>query len=206
MSASPRVAGLLLAAGSGSRMGTPKALVELAGRLLVEGAHAALNDGGADPVLVVLGAAADEVVARAVLPGAVVVVNPDHANGMGSSLQVGLTALTTSAPEIDAVVVGLVDQPGAGAEVVRRLIAAAGDYPRAEALPAGYDGVGRNPVLLRRSCWAEVAASVSGDTGARTWLQANPDRVQVVECGDLGSPDDLDTPADLARAEHHRRG
>lgn len=204
MGTAPRVAGLLLAAGSGSRMGTPKALVELDGRLLVERAHAALVAGGCDPVLVVLGAAADEVVARAVLPGAVVVVNPDHASGMGSSLAVGLAAATGL--DVDAVVIALVDQPGAGAAVVRRLIASAGDLPDAAAVVAGYRGVGRNPVLLRRSCWAGVAASAEDDAGARVWLRAHPEQVVVVECGDLGNPDDLDTPESLRRARRRDSG
>ena len=88
-----RTAGLLLAAGAGRRYGMPKALVERDGRLLVERGLATLRTGGCDPVVVVLGAAADEVRAHADLSGAYVVYNPDWADGMGSSLRTGLAAL-----------------------------------------------------------------------------------------------------------------
>ena len=86
-----RTAGLVLAAGAGRRYGSPKALVRLGDRLLVERAADLLAAGGCDPVLVVLGAAADEVLATAALPETV--LNPDWATGMGSSLRAGLAAL-----------------------------------------------------------------------------------------------------------------
>lgn len=88
-----RAAGLILAAGAGRRYGMPKALVPYEGRLLVEGAYR-LVASVCDPVVVVLGAAADEVRSRAELGDAVVVLNPDWDSGMGSSLRTGLAALT----------------------------------------------------------------------------------------------------------------
>jgi CTP:molybdopterin cytidylyltransferase MocA len=93
--------------------------------------------------------------------------------------------------------VALADQPLVGAEAVARLIAAYRDG--ATVAVAAYDGQARNPVLLARECWAEVIAMATGDQGARTFLRARPDLVTVVECGDTGRPDDIDTPADLAR-------
>ena len=66
---------------------------------------------------------------------------------------------------------------------------------------AAYDGRPRNPVLLARAVWADVAAAVEGDEGARAWLRqrapGDPNGVVLVECGDLGDPADLDTPEDL---------
>src|SRR5436309_15777649 len=120
-------AGLLLAAGSGSRLGTPKALVELDGELLVDRGVRLLADGGCDPVVVVLGAAAHDVVARARLDRATVVVNEGWSDGIGSSLRVGLTVVA----ELGAthVVVALADQPGVTADVVRRLADAPDDAP-----------------------------------------------------------------------------
>ncbi|HEX4705797.1 MAG TPA: NTP transferase domain-containing protein, partial [Pseudonocardiaceae bacterium] len=87
------VAGLLLAAGAGRRMGMPKALVSHGGRLFVESAADVLTDAGCRPVVVVLGARADTVRARARLAGCVLVDNPDWPEGMGSSVRVGLAAL-----------------------------------------------------------------------------------------------------------------
>jgi nicotine blue oxidoreductase len=182
------VAGVLLAAGGGSRLGQPKALVRMAGQTLAERGVALLTAGGASPVLVVTGAAAVEP------PGAVVVPNPNWRTGMGSSLAAGLAALPATA---DAAVIALADQPLVGPEAVRRLIAAYRDG--ATVAVATYDGQPRNPVLIARPHWAEVIALSGGDVGARPFLRAHPGLVTRVECGDTGRPDDVDTPEDLAR-------
>ena len=189
-----RVAGLVLAAGGGSRYGSPKALVRLGGRLLVERAAELLAAGGCDPVVVVLGAAADQVLAAARLPrtGVRTVVNPDWPTGMGSSLRVGLAAVPA---EAEAVVVTLVDTPGLGPESVRRLVAAGGPDGAAQATYGGRRG---HPVLLGRTVITEVAAAATGDRGAGPWLAAHPERVRLVPCDGTGDPRDVDVPDDLA--------
>ena len=189
-----RVAGLVLAAGGGSRYGSPKALVRLRGRLLVERAADLLAAGGCAPVVVVLGAAADQVLAAARLPrtGVRTVVNPDWPTGMGSSLRVGLAAVPA---EAEAVVVTLVDTPGLGPESVRRLVAAGGPDGAAQATYGGRRG---HPVLLGRTVIAEVAAAATGDRGAGPWLAAHPERVRLVPCDGTGDPRDVDVPDDLA--------
>ena len=87
MTGAPQVAGVLLAAGAGSRLGSPKALVEVQGVRLADRGVALLRDGGADPVVVVTGAA------PVGLPGVITVANPDWRTGMGSSLAAGLGAV-----------------------------------------------------------------------------------------------------------------
>jgi nicotine blue oxidoreductase len=211
----------LLAAGDGTRLGQPKATVELGGLTLAERGVRLLRDGGADPVLVVTGAVPVE------LPGTLSVHNPDWASGMGSSLAAGLRALADGAwvddthvdgaqadgvrddrawigvighealGDVAAVVIALADQPLIGPEAVRRLVAA--HDGGATVAVAAYDGKPRNPVLIDRAHWADVLATVAGDTGARPFLRAHPDLVTLVECGDVGTPDDIDTPEDLAR-------
>ncbi len=183
-----RVAGVLLAAGEGSRFGQPKALVELDGQTLAERGVKTLVAGGADPVFVVTGAAPVQ------LDGIHTVFNQQWRTGMGSSLRAALRALPA---DVAAVVVALADQPLVGAEAVARLIAAyrAG----ATVAVAAYDGRPRNPVLLAREHWPEVIATATGDQGARAFLRARPDLVMLVECGDTGRPDDIDTTADLDR-------
>jgi CTP:molybdopterin cytidylyltransferase MocA len=185
---SNRVAGVLLAAGEGTRLGTPKALIELGGRRLADRAAGLLRDAGTAPVLVVTGAA------PVTVPGAAVVPNPDWRTGMGSSLAAGLRALPG---DCAAAVIALVDQPLIGPDVVRRLLAA--HRAGAGLAVAAYHGRARNPVLLGRGHWAGVLAAADGDTGARPYLRAHPDLVTLVECADIASPDDVDTPADLAR-------
>ena len=191
------VAGVLLAAGEGSRFGRPKALVELHGQTLAERGVNVLRAGGARPILVVTGAVPIE------LSETHTVYNPEWRTGMGSSLRAALQALTGTGTgvgtetDVGAVVVALADQPLVGAEAVARLIAAYRDG--ASVAVAAYGGQPRNPVLLAREHWAEVVATATGDQGARTFLRARPDLVTLVECGDTGRPDDIDTPADLAR-------
>jgi len=187
------VAGLLLAAGAGSRMGRPKALVELDGEPLVRRGVRLLEAGGCRPVVAVLGAAAERVRREVTLEH--VVVAEEWATGMGASLRAGLAALAALPATAGACVVALADQPLVGAESVRRLVAAWAGGARAAV--ATYAGAPRNPVLLDRGTWAEVAAAAEGDTGARPWLRAHPEHVTLVPCDDTGSPYDVDTPADL---------
>jgi CTP:molybdopterin cytidylyltransferase MocA len=182
------VAGVLLAAGGGSRLGRPKALVIIAGQSLADRGVALLRAGGAAPVVVVTGAA------RVEPPGALVVHNPDWRSGMGSSLAAGLTALPQA---VQAAVIALADQPLIGPEAVRRLIEA--HAAGAGVAVAAYHGQPRNPVLIARAHWPEVIAASAGDAGARPFLRSHPELVTLVECGDTGSPDDVDTPEDLAR-------
>jgi len=197
------VAGVLLAAGEGSRFGRPKALVELDGQTLAERGVTLLRAGGTDPVLIVTGAAQVELRPE---HQARTVYNGEWRTGMGSSLRAALRALTEpeAGPEIGAVVVALADQPLVGAEAVGRLIAAY--QAGAGVAVAAYGGKPRNPVLLAREHWPEVIATATGDQGARAFLHARPELVTLVECGDTGRPDDIDTPADLEHIAVSRPG
>jgi CTP:molybdopterin cytidylyltransferase MocA len=193
-----KVAGIVLAAGSGSRFGGPKALVRFGDELLVERACRLLTEGGCDPLLAVLGAAHELVRARAALPP-LTVLNPDWPTGIGSSVRAGLAAVPA---EVGAAVVALADEPLVGAESVRRLLAAHRDGlpPGVRAVVATYAGQQRNPVLLTRDVFAAVAAAATGDRGARVWLRSHPDQVIGVPCDDTGDALDVDTPDDLAQA------
>ncbi|HUG85979.1 MAG TPA: nucleotidyltransferase family protein [Euzebya sp.] len=197
MSTRPGVAGVVLAAGGGRRMGRPKGLVTVGGVPLVTGACTALADGGCDPVGVVVGAAGEEVRPMVADPVAIV-VNERWATGIASSLRSALRWAAGLRPAVAAVVLLPVDTPGIGPMVVRRVIAAWSGADPTHAVVATYGGRPRNPVLLPAAVWTDVAASVHGDTGARDWLRADPRRVIEVDCTDLGDPIDLDTPEDLA--------
>ncbi|MFC5909779.1 nucleotidyltransferase family protein [Streptacidiphilus monticola] len=180
---------LLLAAGGGRRLGNrPKALLPFRGRPLVEHAVSVLRAGGCARVLVVLGAAAQEVLARADLTGCEVVLNEDWETGMGSSLRAGLAALP---PESDAALVSLVDTPGVTPEAVRRVLA-----QEAELAAAAYAGERGHPVLIARRHWPEAAAGAQGDAGARALLRAHADELRLVEVGDVAENADIDTEAD----------
>ncbi|WP_133741522.1 nucleotidyltransferase family protein [Actinorugispora endophytica] len=182
------MAGLLLAAGQGSRLGVPKALLEVAGERLVDRGVRTLREGGCDPVYVVTGAA------EVAVDGASGVHNPDWDSGMGSSLRAGLDVLSE---EVEAVVIALTDQPLVSPPAVRRLVDAFDGGARA--VVATYAGNPRNPVLLAREHWPSVHALAEGDVGARPFLRAYSHLVTEIPCDDVARPDDIDTPEDLAR-------
>jgi len=184
------VAGLLLAAGAGRRFGMPKALVRHQGRLFVEHAADVLHDAGCAPVVVVLGALAEDVRSTAALSGSSLVDNPDWETGMGSSLRVGLAALASS--DAAAVVVLPVDTPGVTAAAVARFVGMAAPDALARAT---YDGAPGHPVLIGRNRWADVAAMADGDAGARPYLARHP--VTLVACEDVAGGADVDRPEDL---------
>jgi CTP:molybdopterin cytidylyltransferase MocA len=181
-------AGLLLAAGEGRRLGTPKALVTIDGTRLVDRGVRMLHEAGCTPIIVVTGAV------RVDVAGAVVVHNPDWRTGMGSSLRAGLSAL---APDCPAVVIALVDQPNVTPEAVLRLREA--HAAGARVAVAAYGGRPRNPVLIAHEYFAEAAAYATGDVGAREFLRARSDIVVAVPCDDVADPGDIDTPEDLRR-------
>jgi nicotine blue oxidoreductase len=193
-----QVAGLLLAAGGGRRLGgRPKALLEHRGRPLVEHAVGVLRTAGCTRVHVVLGAAAAVVRERAELGDCVLVENPEWAEGMGSSLRAGLGSLTGT--KARAALVSLVDQPGIGAAAVRRVLAAYED--ETSLVSAAYDGVRGHPVLLGAAHWAGITATATGDRGARAYLKEHEDAITLVECADVAEPYDIDTTADLKHLE-----
>lgn len=175
------IAGLLLAAGAGRRMGMPKALVD---DWLVRSIEV-LREGGCDDVLVVLGAAADEAMAR-LQEEQQVVVAANWDEGMGASLRVGLEAL---GPAVEAAVVHLVDLPDVGADVVSRVVISTSST--SGLARAAYSGVPGHPVLIGRDHWAGVIQAAVGDQGAKPYLKSN--RVTLVECGDLATGRDTDS-------------
>lgn len=189
------VAGVVLAAGAGSRFGEPKALLRLGETTLLERAVNTLVAGGCrEPVHVVLGAKLH--VSVPALPHMAPSWNLTWREGIGSSLRHGLS-LVEHSPEVAAVVVLLVDQPGVQPAAVERLISAYRDG--AVVAVATYAGRRGHPVLLSRSVWAGVRARATGDVGARAFANAHPELVVDVQCDDVGTDDDIDTPDDLER-------
>lgn len=184
----------MLAAGGGVRLGSPKALLRRDGELLVERAVATAREAGCAPVVVVLGASADQVIEQARLDDATVVVNKAWATGMGSSLRTGLQALDGSGA--DAAVVLLVDMPGITAQAIRRV--AALPYPGALVV-ATYEGRRGHPILIGSGHWSGVATLARSDVGARPYLLAHKGEVMEVGCDGVADNGDIDTPEDAVR-------
>ncbi|PZE85271.1 NTP transferase domain-containing protein [Curtobacterium sp. MCBD17_032] len=188
--------GVVLAAGAGTRMGRPKALVRRPdGRPWLGAAVGTLLDGGCDEVVVVLGAAGRE--ARALVPRRPTVrsvVTADWARGPSASLRAGLAAVASD-PAVAAVLVSLVDLPDLPAAAVRRVLGTGGR--RTALRRATHDGVPGHPVLVGRSHWAALGVALATpaddrDRGAGPWLRAVG--AEPVECGDLWDGTDRDRP------------
>lgn len=192
-----RVAGLLLAAGSGRRYGLPKALADTGEGPWVLNALTVL--GACGPVFVVVGARGAEV--AALLPtGVTVVSNPAHATGMSSSLRVGLAAVPDDA---DAVLVTLVDLPDVTRAVADRVLAAAGPVtstpPTRSATVstvlarASFAGRPGHPVLIGRDHLAAVVRELdTGDPDAGAGRYLADHGAALVDCSDLAAGRDVD--------------
>jgi molybdenum cofactor cytidylyltransferase len=193
-SRSKQIGLLILAAGPSTRMGQPKQLLEVNGEpILVRAVNAALASQ-VWPVIVVLGANAEQIrPALARLP-VLIAENPAWAEGMASSIRAGIATLQQFSRTIDAAVIALCDQPGFSAEVVARLIAAQAESGRS-IVAARYAGRRGAPALFARNHFAALAG-LTGEEGARTLLTSDAAQVATVDLPELAL--DLDTPGDYA--------
>lgn len=190
----PRIAALVLAAGQSRRMGdSNKLLEEIAGTPMVLRAVDAAIASTANPVVVVTGHEHERVEALLRDRPVATVYNPDHGEGLSTSLRSGVKALS---PDIDAVVVLLGDMPGVGPGTIDRLIQAF-DPARGQTICVPTHGGKRgNPVLFARRYFSEML-ELAGDIGAKALLGAYADQVAEVEMPDESVLLDLDTPEAL---------
>lgn len=188
------IIGVILAAGSSSRLGRPKQLLALGGRPVL--AHTLANASAAalDGVFVVLGHEAPTIQARIDFGATRVVINAAYREGQSTSLRAGLAALP---PGTDAALFILGDQPLIGPAILDALIAAR----RASAAPIvmpTYGGQRGNPVLIASALFPELA-QVTGDQGARGVIRAHAAAVHEVPIAGDPPTDDLDTQEDYDR-------
>ena len=192
------VAVVILAAGTGSRYDDTeiKQLLEYEGKPLLQHAVDASAAAGADEILVVIGHEEDAVRDAVNLPDtAIYVLNLDHAEGVSISLTAGLLA---ASPAVEAAVIMLADQPGVEPAVVTNLIETYRDT-RMPIVRAQYrDSAG--PILIAATLWDDVIAeaALAKEAGARAFVDANEDLVEIIEI-DAPGPIDVDTPEDYER-------
>jgi molybdenum cofactor cytidylyltransferase len=187
-------AGLILAAGAGSRFGEhPKQLAALRGRPLLQWAVAAQTAVSVElieRIVVVLGSHAEEILAAIDFERAEPVVCADWADGQSASLRCGLEALTGA----ERIVVTLGDAPLVTTEVIARFAA---EPPGTRAV---YNGRPGHPVVLGTEHVAALT-SAGGDRGAGGLLRD----ARTIEAGDLCSGRDVDTPQDLEEVRDEAR-
>ncbi len=190
------IAGLVLAAGGGSRFGGGKLLARIGGRPILQHVLDALDDAGIADVTVVLGRDAADVEAAIEWRSERRIINPDPGRGLSSSLQLGFATIDADVTEV---LVALGDQPFTRSAVIAALIGAGADVRGDIVVPRYSDDQGRNPVLVRRAAFPLVATTV-GDRGFGPIIADHPELVQEVEVPGMNV--DIDARDDLV--EGHR--
>lgn len=190
------IAAIVLAAGTSSRMGTPKQTMMLAGRPLLSYALQAVRSAHIDQIVLVLGADADAARRRFTIVGISSIVNANYAEGVSTSIRTGVHHLD---PYAEAFFVVLGDQPFVSPITMDRLVAEWRSSGAKIVVPM-FNGHRGNPVLLDRALAAE-AERLSGDEGFRPLFAAHADDLREVPVEDPGILFDVDTPDQVRIAE-----
>lgn len=186
------VAGVVLAAGSSTRMGKNKLLFDVDGESVVRRAVRQAASAGLDPVIVVVGYEA-ELVRRELDrfdATCLIAVNSDYERGINSSLKTGLAAVPASAV---AAVVMLADMPLVTAEMIAALVTR---YRASEAplVISDYDGVNAPPMLYDRSLFEELRM-MEGEGCGRQVVRRHKSSAEVI-AWPVSALTDLDVPSD----------
>jgi molybdenum cofactor cytidylyltransferase len=195
----PSVAGLILAAGGSTRMGRPKQLLEYLGTSLLRRAVQTAVAGGLSPLIVVLGAGAEELIQE--LDGLPVqhVTNHAWSRGLGTSIRAGMHALQTS-PDVEAVVIMLCDQPEVSAQLIGSLVETYRSQG-ASVIASAYSGTRGVPALFARRMFSKLE-SLPDTLGAKQIIADAGEAVQVLPFPQGNC--DIDTPADYDQLRARR--
>lgn len=187
-------AAILLAAGGSSRLGRPKQLLTFEGETLLRRMGRTLAATQYSPIVVVLGAEAEEMLEE--LDGLTVeiTINPAWKTGLSSSIKCGIEKVVEIAPDLDGVLIALCDQPLITADMFDSL-ARTFVETHPSVVAASYDGIGGVPALFSKAVFASLC-SLEGDKGARQLIRERSDAVLI----DLpAAAVDIDTETDLRR-------
>jgi molybdenum cofactor cytidylyltransferase len=193
MDVSPYISALLLAAGKGERMGEVKQLLSLGEKRMVEASLANLQGSRCDEIIVVIGFAAEEI--RPLVEGkerVKIVINPQFAEGMNTSIHQGLQALN---PRATGILIALADQPFIPSEVIDKLIEGFQTGVQGIVLPV-YEGKRGHPVILDRKKYEEELLELHGDVGGKEIVGKHPEDVLEVAVASKGVVIDIDAPED----------
>ena len=190
----PKIAAIILAAGMSRRMGKINKLLEpIDGETMVSRVTHQVVASQVEHVLLITGHEAERVEEAVHDERINIVINPEFADGLSTSLHCGLRNLPD---DIDAAVICLADMPAVTSSIIDQLIAAFNPEENRLICVPVYQGQRGNPVLLARRFFSELN-ELSGDKGAREFLQKYVDLVCEVEVDDAGVLHDIDVPEAL---------
>lgn len=190
----PSIAAIVLAAGTSSRMGAHKLLLPLGDRPIIAHIVAAVLSCAVSPVVVILGRDADRVTSALPPQDVTVVVNPDYATGMASSLRAGMDALP--AQSLGAILL-LGDQPLVTPALIASVLAEANAHPGA-IVSASFGGQRGHPVYFPRHLFGELSM-IQGDEGGRNVIARHGASLLLVDWPDISAGLDVDTMDEYAR-------
>jgi molybdenum cofactor cytidylyltransferase len=201
---SKTIGAVIVAAGSSSRLGQPKQLLRFKGESLVHHIVVAARQAGCSPVIVVIGSNSEKVTGELRSTNAVIVENENWQCGIGSSIRAGVRRLVDHAPELDAIVLLVCDQPGVNADTIRNLINLR-ETTKKSIVASRYAETLGVPALFDRSLFDELL-SLGNEAGAKSIILRNRECV-----AQLAFPEgaiDIDTWEDwenLNEADHTER-
>ena len=171
----PNTGAVILAAGNSSRLGQPKQLLQFRGQTLVRRIVDAACEADCSPIVVVIGSDKDKVARELERTNAVIVENVNWSDGIGTSIRSGVQRSLDVAPNVEAIVLLVCDQPLVDSHTIEQLIALGAKTKKA-IVASSYAGTLGVPALFDRSC-AEELLRLDDASGAKPIIFSNHDRV-----------------------------
>lgn len=191
----PEIGLVLLAAGGSRRLGKPKQLLHYRGESLLRRAAKSALASRCSKIAVILGAGAEACAHELEGLRLLTVINPDWEEGIGSSIRMGVTALNSAAPELDAVLLALCDQALIDYRHLNGLVEAF-CTSRPTVVASRYGDAFGAPAVFHRSLFGDLAG-LAGDEGAKKIIVRHLRSTLFVDLPEAGI--DVDTVEDYAR-------
>jgi len=169
------IGAVILAAGGSSRFGQPKQLLPFRGKTLIRTIIDAACEAGCSPVVVVIGSNGETIHPEVAHANVLEVRNTNWQRGIGSSIRSGVQALTDHAPDVQAILLLVCDQPAVSAPFIERLIATR-EATKKDIVASSYAGTAGVPAVFNRSLLKELLA-IGDESGAKSIILKNPERV-----------------------------
>ena len=188
------VSAIILAAGMSRRMDSPKQLLPIGGKPLLQHMLDNVDRSAVDEIVLVLGFEADLIRKDLSENRARIVINSSYKEGMSTSIQAGIKGLSKKS---EAALIILCDQPLIGHQVIDKIISyyKKNDYKIAVPFYKGFRG---NPVLIDKSLFPEMMG-ISGDIGCRAIFGLHPDFILKVPMDDVSILVDIDTQQEFEK-------